>query len=137
MAELEELLSVVQESDLDVFGGLFGTFELYMPEISDEESTDPGLDIQQPLNLPSAEPEPPAETPSLDIKEPAVIKEEIKTENDQSNEPRFKKLTMQELDQMKENKYAQKTKSNSKWAINLFQGEHGENLPKKANSFLK
>ena len=74
MAELEELLSVVQESDLDVFGDLFGTFELYMPEISDEESTDPGPDIQQLVNLPSAEPE----TPSLDIKEPAVIKEEIK-----------------------------------------------------------
>ena len=83
MAELEELFSVVQESDLDVFGDLFGIFELYMPEISDEESTDPGLDIQQLLNLPSAEPESPAETPSLDIKEPAVIKEEIKAENDQ------------------------------------------------------
>ena len=109
IAELEELPSVVQESDLDVFGDLFGTFELYMPEISDEESTDPGPDIQQLLNLPSAE----TETPSLDIKEPAVIKE-IKTVNDQSNEPRFKKLTMQELDQMKENKYAQKTKSNTK-----------------------
>ena len=60
-----------------------------------------------------------------------MIKEDIKTENDQSNEPRFKKLAMQKLDQMKENKYAQKTKSNTKWGINLFQGGHGENLPQK------
>lgn len=50
----------------------------------------------------------------------------IKTENDPQPDTfsRFKRLTDEDLAKMRENKYAAKTKANTKWGVNLFQGKH-------------
>ena len=48
--QIEQLLS---GSDFQIFGDLFGKFELYMPDLLDEETTeDPGPDINMLLSLP-------------------------------------------------------------------------------------
>lgn len=142
--QIEQLLS---GSDFQIFGDLFGNFELYMPDLSDEETAkDPGPDINMLLSLPvnenyqklspvlrSIPPDSEASTPFLEDQknhglQPSTqhtdselpLNSELKPEAIKSE--RFKKLTATELDEMRDNKYAQKTKSNTKWGVNLFQG---------------
>ena len=144
--ELGELLSASVQSDLELFGNIFGNFELYMPDLSDDEANNPGPDISSLLELPNPEqmddpnstvssnpvqsiqdpiPEPNQPVCSQIKQETHVPKEDqsqLKTEPHSNQNERFKKLTTSELETMKDNKYAQKTKSNTKWGVNLFQG---------------
>lgn len=162
MADLDHLLSSVQ-SDFQLFGDLFGNFELHMPDLSDEESAEnPGPDIKQLLALSSTEisaatPAPVESSDGSELKdqtdrvitsikqeETEIVQQSVSEQNaaqnvheinkaeshqsvsvksDQAKQTsRFKALTAAELDSIKENKYAQKTKSNTKWGVNLFQG---------------
>ena len=162
--QLDQLLSVT--SDFQLYQDMFGSFELFMPDMSDDESAqDPGPDINKLLKLPTAEiissgsldpgeisdPIPLTDTtdPVVDNPLPCMPKQEetdqqlsvsnrnehvseivklerrqngsVKAETQQTTS-RFKRLTATELDDIKENKYALKTKSNTKWGVNLFQG---------------
>ena len=163
MADLDQLLSSVQ-SDFQLFGDLFGNFELHMPDFSDEESAEnPEADIKQLLALPSTEtinaatPAPVESSDGSELKDQTdriitPIKQEetekvqqsvseqsaaqnvheinkaeshqsVSVKSDQDKQTsRFKALTAAELDNIKENKYAPKTKSNTKWGVNLLQG---------------
>jgi hypothetical protein len=156
------------ESDIDLFRQIFGTFELYLPADFDVDNENHNVeipaDIQHLLALPfddmfvetksESETSTRTDTAIMDMgganadfrtgetinpsaaehtmpDQPFTDDLQVRATHPSNptglNNARFKALNDDELNEMRENKYSAKTKQNTKWGVNLFQGNHNTN----------